>query len=472
MTAQKRKLRQPTRVEPQGPLGHLINDALLRRGRLGRDKAAVLINQAAASDGEPYTSYDRSSLRNWIGRWVVPRADTLRWIGQALDIPLPDLAAAASASEDQRFARKALPPSHGPTHPVDSDDVKRRAFLATLSTVAAAGLDIDRFAAIITGTRVDRGALDDIETLTTDLMRRAATVTPSSLLPAVRGHLQGLCQALVWTPAELAPRAHSVAGRTALLAGYLALQQERLEQADAYWSLADRFGDFAGNTRLRAALRVHQAWRWEDDHPRSIALLDHAESLLGPKPEPAAAIMVVATRADRHADASHADPAHASLAIRDLDSTQANLSRIRAAHDDLYVFRSVTSQARNYYANALVGLGRHPDAALNLEHILVEIDPSALSLRSYITTDLAEAVAGMGDPEHACDIFTASLELAARACSPRCVRLLRDKQELWLTGYDGPAARRLQEQLDAVASAQTDTHLGPLAVTDRHDPFP
>ena len=51
MTAQKRKDSQPLRVEPQGPLGHLINDALIRRGRLGRDRAAMLINKAAANDG-------------------------------------------------------------------------------------------------------------------------------------------------------------------------------------------------------------------------------------------------------------------------------------------------------------------------------------------------------------------------------------------------------------------------------------
>src|SRR5712691_402115 len=127
MTAPKRKVSQPLRVEPQGPLGHLINDALIRRGRLGRDKAATLINEAATRDGE-HASYDRSSVRNWIGRRVVPRADTLRWIGQALDIPLPTLAAAATATEDQRSAHLTAGSAdydqvRAPAHTYDPDDV-------------------------------------------------------------------------------------------------------------------------------------------------------------------------------------------------------------------------------------------------------------------------------------------------------------------------------------------------------------
>jgi transcriptional regulator with XRE-family HTH domain len=336
---------------------------------------------------------------------------------------------------------------------VDSEDVKRREFakLLTIVGVSAAGLDLDRWAAVLAGTRIDEPTLDDMTTVTADLMARAATVTPYSLLPAVRGHLQGICQALAWTPAGLSARAHSLAGQTALLAGYLMLQQERLEDADAYWSLADRFGDMAGNTTLQAALRVHQAWRWEDSYSVSIALLNQAESLLGPQPEPTAAVMVLSTRADRHADASHADPAHTSLAMRDLDSTQLHLSRMHAADNDLYVFRSVTNQAINYQSNALVGLGLHRNAATGLEQLLALIDPSALSLRSYVTTDLAEAIAGMGEPEHACDVFSTSLDLATSASSPRCVRLVRDRQRARLAGYDGPAARRLDEQMRALA---------------------
>jgi hypothetical protein len=72
---------------------------------MGFEEAAHRIRAAATADGEPNTSYDRYSIRNWIGRMVVPRSPkTLRWIGQALDIPLPDLAAAADATEDERSA--------------------------------------------------------------------------------------------------------------------------------------------------------------------------------------------------------------------------------------------------------------------------------------------------------------------------------------------------------------------------------
>jgi tetratricopeptide (TPR) repeat protein len=334
--------------------------------------------------------------------------------------------------------------------------VKRREFarLLAVTGAAAAGLDLDRWAAVLGGSRIDGPTLDDMATVTADQMRRAATLTPYALLPAVRGHLQGICQALAWTPAGLAARAHSLAGQTALLAGYLMLQQESRPQAHEYWLLAERFGEMAGDTQLLAALRVVQAWRWEDDdRPLAIALLNRAESLLGPDPDPASAAMVLSTRAFLRARASSADSdsANAALAVADLDNAQSSLSRMDAAHDGLYIFRSVTSQAMEYRANALLHLGRPSAAVAGFEQALDTIDPSSLAWRSFVTTPLAAAIAGMGDPEHACEVFGTSLDLAASASSPRCARLVRDWQQRWLAGYDGPAAGRLDERLRALA---------------------
>jgi hypothetical protein len=408
---------------------------------------------------------------NYISRWerdvVQPQPHHVHLLCLAFELPSGRLGLPGDSTANPRPnltpepAVELLVAGAAPRGIVDSDDVERREFakLLALTGASAVGLDLDRWAAVLAGTRIDGPTLDDMATVTADLMRRAATVTPYSLLPAVRGHLQGICQALVWTPARLTSRAHSLAGQTALLAGYLKLQQESRTEAHEYWALAERFGDMAGDARLLAGLRVVLAWRWEDDDlPLAIALLDRAESLLGPGSDPAVAVMVLSTRAFLRGRASHADPANAALAMMDLDSTQSNLSRVPAADDDLYVFRSVTGQSRNYQALALLHLGRHHDAATGLEQLLASIDPTMLSWRSYVTKNLATAIAGMGDPEHACDVFSTALELAASASSPRCVRLVRDSERSWLAGYDGPAARRLGEQIRSLALSSAADH--------------
>jgi hypothetical protein len=442
------------RTEPMGPVGHLIADALARLG-YSRSDAVKAIKKAAEHDGET-GGYDRTALYKWIKGIHVPRQDSTRWIAVGLEIPLERLNKAIAEQTAQQEPARQLTSTAGPGQilPVDSDDVKRREFakLLALAGITASGLDLDRWIAVLAGTRIDGPSLDDMEMLTADLMRRAASVTPSSLLPAVRGHLEGLCQALVLVPADLGSRAHSAAGRTALLAGYLMLQEERRTEADAHWSLAERFGDLAGDAKLRAVLGVHQAWRWQfEDPPYAIALLDRAESVLGPEPEPAAAVMVLSTRAGLLADASHADPAHAARAMRDLDHTHSSLSRMDAADDDLYVFQSVTGQAMESGCLALLYLGRHHDAATGLEQRLASIDPSALAQRSYATSSLGFAIAGMGELEHACDVLSTSLDLAESASAPRCARLVRERQQRWLADYDGPAARRLNDRLVAIS---------------------
>jgi tetratricopeptide (TPR) repeat protein len=332
--------------------------------------------------------------------------------------------------------------------------VKRRSFAALLAlagTSAAVGVDLGRLSAVLSGTPIDAPALDDMETLTADLIRREASLAPSALLPAVRGHLAGLQDMLIWTPSSLAPRAYSLAAQTALLAGYLMLQQERPTDADAYWLLADRLADLAGDTRLRITLLVHQAWRWEVDNlPLSLALADRAESLLGTNPDPAIAAMVLSVRAIHRSDASPTVSMHAASATHDLDRADASLRRMPPADDALYLFRSVEAQVIEMRAHTLINLGQYHDALGYLQQVLAAIDPSWLATRSYATMNLGTAIARMGEPEHACEVLSTAVQLAESASSPRCLFFVKHKYQRWLAGYDGPAAHRLHEQLQSL----------------------
>jgi hypothetical protein len=438
-------------TEPRGPVGRLIAEALHHRSL---SEAAALYKKAARdAEGVRDATCSPSTVRKWIHDLVIPQPFARRCISAAWNIPIERLDDAIEAQRAQQ------PP---PAAPVDSDDVKRRSFatfLALAGTSAMAGVDLDRFAAVLGGTRVDEPALDDLETLTLDLVHREATLAPASLLPAVRGHLAGLRDVLVWTPPALAPRACSLAGQTALLAGYLWFKQDNHSEADLYWSLADRFGDLAGDLRLRAALLVLQGQRWHGESipqdganlPLTLTLLDRAVSLLGPNPEPAAAAHVLTFRACAHAEANHTNPAYAARSMHDLDSLQTHLSRMPSVDSGIYIVESIWGEAVQKGAMALVHLGRAADAASDLEGLLASIERASLSWRAGITSDLAAAHAGMGEPEHASDLLSASLRLATQASALRAVNRVRHARQRWLPDYDGPATRRLDEQLLALS---------------------
>jgi FimV-like protein len=355
----------------------------------------------------------------------------------------------------------AEPAGAGPAlDPVDSDDMRRRQAVKLLlaAGAAAGGLDLERLARILDGTRVDAPGLNDLEALTGDFIRREATMAPHTLLPAVRGHLNGLHETLVWTPSSLASRAYSLAGQTALLAGYLSFKQDQRAQADIYYTLADRYGEAADDVRLRAAVLLLLGWRWHEENPsRAIATLDRAGSILGAKPNPAAAAAILCWRGKFHAEAVQADPTHDRYAMRDVQDAQAHTSRLLAADSSFYIFESVEGEVTANRALTFLHLNRPKEAAAETYRLLTAIAPESLSWRSFTTTDLATAYADMGDPEHAFELLMEALRLAASASALRCVRWVRVQRQRWpsLAKYDGPAARRLDEQLHALAAPPT-----------------
>jgi hypothetical protein len=435
------------------PLARLIADAVARAGSLRR--AAAAVTDAAWKRERVRYSISPSTVSDWLDG-AIPHRRTRLWISDGLRIPLEDLTRAAEA---QRAARRAASQTAG--QPVDSDDVERRAFgkLLFAAGAAVAGLDVERFAGVVAGTRPDSAALDDMETLTTNLVRQEASLAPHSLFPAVRGHLAGVYDMLAWTPSNLAPRAFSLTGQTALLAGYLKFKQDDRAAADLYWSLADQLGERAGDPRLRAALLVLRsqrhtrpdAWAHEHDVPRALFLLDQAVSVLGSDPDPVAAAHVFTFRACSHAEAGLDDPGHAHAALSDLEDVRSQLARIATTDGSFYIVESVRGEAIQKGSRALVHLGRPLDAARDLDGLLASISPASLSWRSGVMHDLAAARASAGEPEHACELLIGAVDLAMRASATRAVNRVRRARHEWLAGYDGPAVGLLDERLSVLS---------------------
>jgi transcriptional regulator with XRE-family HTH domain len=437
------------------PRDRLRHERLLRGWTL--DEVARHLHRLNDLDGAPELGVDA----HMVGRWETgKRKVSLRYVGmlsRLYELPPDEL----GLLDEMPAVDESPAASTDALGLVDSDEMERRAFAAALAMVtgsAVAGrLDVERLIGIFDGAQVDGMALDDLETLTRDLIEREATVAPAALLPAVRGHFEGLRDLLVWTPPRLSARAFSLAGQTALLAGYLMFKQERYAEADAYWLVAERLGDLAGDARLRAGVLVLQGWRWKYDNvPLALELLDRADSVLGSSPDPLAAAIVSCMRGRRRAQVSRTDSSFLSLALRDVEKGQAHLSLSADTDKRFYIFESVPDEVAELHALALKDLKRPQEAAANLEALLSTIDPRCLSWRSYVTASLADVRADMGAADSACELLTDALHLAVQASASGCVREVHATrhQHPQLATYQGQAARVLDDKLQVYTATR------------------
>src|SRR5215471_13019554 len=94
-------------------LGQLIGEERRRRS-LSRLDLAKLIRAAAAAEGEVDDRTSDTSVKRW-ENGLVPRADHLRWLADALKLPVERLTALANSGASE------LPEMIGPAGPVDED---------------------------------------------------------------------------------------------------------------------------------------------------------------------------------------------------------------------------------------------------------------------------------------------------------------------------------------------------------------
>jgi transcriptional regulator with XRE-family HTH domain len=338
---------------------------------------------------------------------------------------------------------------------VDSVPVKRRDFikLGGLGVAALAqGIDAERLAAVLAGMGVDEQAIDGVESLTRNLMRLEATTAPQLLLPAVAGHLGAFRELFFRAPARRVAHVYSLAGETALLAGWLALKLERRTLADQYWTDAGRFAQIAADVNLQAALVVCRSYLYHAYRQReggvmsAIHLYERAGALLGSL-APAAAALFYSERAGCLAKATYADSSRAGAAMRDLDVALRHLDRMDDGDAPLYIFESIRGDLAHTRGMTLLYVGRPREATAEFEQLLNSLGTSSPSWRSGITACLGAAHARLGAVEQACDALGRAHGLAVEAGSPYRVRNVRAISQDYLAGIDAPAVRRLEEEI-------------------------
>jgi transcriptional regulator with XRE-family HTH domain len=298
-------------------------------------------------------------------------------------------------------------------------EVERRQFLQYLSVVSGATmLDWDRLAALMQGgVGADQRMLDDLEALTLSYARRMEAMTPGSLMPALRSHMNLLNGTLraSHTPSMRA-RLLSLSGEAALLTGDGSWVLDNRGDARSCWSMALDMAREANDATLEAKVlsfqrKLHSTIANPGRHgstQRAMALLDQAASNLGPESPPYLRVFVLASRAEDHAATGGAE-----LAYRDLDAAE-TLLQSTTERDNGYFVRWDNARIAGYRGSCELRLNRPANATAILEPALAHTSRDLARQRCAVMIDLAAAYAQQREIERSCSLLMDSLESAGR----------------------------------------------------------
>ncbi|MGH7882206.1 MAG: hypothetical protein ACREN8_04780 [Candidatus Dormibacteraceae bacterium] len=438
------------------PIGLPLADLLYtRRIQLGlsQQQLAKRLREEAKRDGSWSGATPQLIHRYELG--TTPRSDSMAWLGTSLKLSLATMQEQARRQRARLESARLLPylpldSQQTFSALVDSDDgsgeSERREFVkvdSVGSPVVLPGLDLERFHAILTGTRVDSQSLDQLAALTDRFMRQSWSINPRSLLPAIAGHFNGFGNILLGVPPALSSRAHSMTGEIAFLAGYLSLESGLSKDAEFYWQTAERMAQSANNRGLQSTLLTFQGWKARDEGQpaRALTALDQAQSLLGRNPNPVVAAFTYYSRSYDLAAMGRSQEAG-----KDIEKAEQHLKQIPENDMELYLIESIRDDLDSVKGWHLLHLQQYSDAAQVFEQILARIDPAWKAQQAYILAHLGAVHAKQGEAEQAAQTFSKALGIAREAGSSRYEQRTAMMRKQWLGNNDSPAVQRLDEE--------------------------
>jgi transcriptional regulator with XRE-family HTH domain len=430
------------------------------RPRLRRARVRLGWSQERAADEIsrcfPHLAIDARQIGRWetgetrrprpMNVWALCRTYGLP--AEELDLP-PILGAdVLSDDPDERLAARAILEA-------EASDTKRRDVLrhgvgaaATLLGGNLLSVDWERLGAVADGVKVaDEQYVADVEFVVGLYWQRYHAVAPRVLLPAVIGHVGELLRTVTRSHTSgYGRRLRSVAADAASLAGWLSLRVEDRTATAAFWALAEALATEAENDSLRRFALASRSSLYsrtlrgglDGDTPLAQALL--TSGLTGSD----AAISPV-QRAWMHArrGEEHASLGDAAAANRDLEASGQCLARVRERPEGFFAAWD-EGQLAGYRGSCALALGSR-DAIAVLAASLAGTDPSLISQRSAILTNLGAAHARLGQVDQACVAMADALTIAHRtglALATRRVIGARRHLEGW---SNAPCVRRLDE---------------------------
>lgn len=318
-----------------------------------------------------------------------------------------------------------------------------------------AAVDEERLAdALLAPARTDRWLLDDLAAVTRGYAGQAQAVTPRMLLLEMTGHLSRLrILAAASHPPSTRHRLQMLLAEAAVMAGRLAFWSDNRGLAAGYFGEAEMLAREAGERQLEAVALAFRA----DLHSgvpylgtmggntrMALALFDRAAALDAPDWQPVLRAWVVGCRAEERAALGQA-----AGSDRDMELAHRALASAGVRHNpviDVASLDIVTSTAglAGFIGACALALGRYEEAGAVFEQGLAE----AVSVGRL--SGLAAVRALQGEPEEACRLLIAALELAlSRGLSTR-MRRVEGVRARFLEPYaDNPSVQEFDQRLAA-----------------------
>jgi tetratricopeptide (TPR) repeat protein len=413
----------------------------LRKRRLGRAWGQVAfameLRRAARRIGVPEPSVDGNTVSRWERGKQWPDSFYQVLIGEALGLSRDELG--LGQPPDRPSAR---------IHPV-----KRREFFSYgASVAAAAALDLESLGAVLDRMHPpDDRRLEDLQLLVTSLEEQYDTTPPRDLMPVARSHLVSLRMAMPPRSPSLTRRLWSLTGEMAVLAGRLSHRLHNSGDAEGYYALGEEMGKECGNSQLQALALTARSSLYSNIGKNSrssvvLTLLDEADRIGGAQASSRQQAWLLAHRAEEHAALGNSAEAY-----RDLDSAHRALAAAAVSGDGFFVNWG-QERLTGYHGCCAVYLGEWQRAVDVLERAAAATSSAMISQRSAVLIDLATAYARQGEYEHACELLSETVEVAAAAHLAEIVRRVIGVRGHDLRSAGGHAVmRRLDDQLSEVA---------------------
>jgi hypothetical protein len=336
------------------------------------------------------------------------------------------------------------------------DAMKRRTFARFLALTGSIGLlrpDV-LATAFDNGAAIDDVFADRLYERSLQYMRQWDQLPPHVLYTVVMGHVDEIQMALNCArPSPLIQRMRVIASETAAFAGMLGWFMQDRALAEVALSVAEDFADVAGHPPVKAVvLAIRADFHSQVQLGRHIGsaitrtMLEAADHAAGLQPSPVRA-WVLLRQAEEYA-----------VIGRDVECQQ----RLDMADTVFAAVRYVPpgmfghwSQQRHHAFRGSCAqlIGDYSGSLSILSPILQSIEPSAVSNRISLQTDMAAVHARQGEPEEASALLASSLTAATQAgLRERVKRIIGVRTSLLATYEDHPDVRRLDEQVGALTA--------------------
>jgi transcriptional regulator with XRE-family HTH domain len=344
----------------------------------------------------------------------------------------------------------------------DDDDVKRREFLrkAIIGAVTASlvpPVDVldpepwERLQRVLARPdRIDSATIAHLDRAVTALESMEYELAPAALIGPVRGQLDELGKLLEGSlPPSARQQLLSLAGETAVTAGWLMWDLQREVDVREYWSIGGRAAQRSGDRALMSFVQVSMSFQYREQPVKRIPILRASERGATPRTR----AWALAAQAEAHAVAGDE---HGCLAALDrADTVLAKFGDDRSARRPRYDPFDATRMYGERGA-ALVKLASHGrfrsrgrQARSLLERAITDMRGQPRMVNS-LRASLARALAQTGDADGAVRIAFQALDGATAMGTKPTLGALRKVLGDLQPWSDSPVVDQLAERLRAV----------------------